>query len=159
MSAELLDLCGDLPVVDFAPGEALLDEGQTSGRLYVLIGGEVEIVKGDFQIDVVTEPGAIFGEMSVLLAAPHMATVRAVTPCRAYRSTEGEAFLRSHPEIAYHLARVLAQRLNGVTGYLVDLKRQFEGERSHLGFVDEILETLVHNQGPAFTPGSDRDPG
>jgi CRP-like cAMP-binding protein len=159
MAAELLELCRDLPVATFARGEALLEEGVASGRLYILIDGEVEILKGDFQINVVAEAGAIFGDMSALLAIPHMATVRALTPCRAYRSLQGEAFLRSHPAIAYHLSRILAQRLNGVTSYLVDLRRQFADERSHLGFVDEILETLVHDQSPAFTPGSDRDPG
>lgn len=159
MSDELLALCRELPVAEFAPGDALLDEGQTSGRLYVLIDGEVEIAKGPYQINVVSEPGAIFGEMSVLLSMPHMATVRALTPCRAHQSTDAQAFLKAHPQIAFHLSRMLAQRLNGVTSYLVDLKRQFEGEASHLGFVDEILECLVNNQGPAFKPGSDRDPG
>lgn len=159
MSAELLALCRDLPIADFEPGGVLLDEGLTTGRLYVLVAGEVEIVKGDFQINVVGDAGAIFGEMSVLLGMPHMATVRALTACRAHRCDNGEAFLREHPQIAHHLARTLAQRLNGVTSYLVDLKRQFADDQSHLGFVDEILESLVHSQGPAFTPGSDRDPG
>ena len=28
-----------------------------------------------------------------------------------------------------------------------------------LGMVDEVLETLVHQQPQRFTPGSDRDPG
>lgn len=159
MSTELLALCRDLQVADFAPGEVLLQEGLSTGRLYVLADGEVEIVKGDFQINVVADEGAIFGEMSVLLGMPHMATVRALTACRAHRCDDGEAFLRENPQIAYHLARTLAQRLNGVTGYLVDLKQQFEDEQSHLGFVDEILESLVHTPGPAFTPGSDRDAG
>jgi hypothetical protein len=51
---------------------------------------------------------------------------------------------------------MLAQRLNGATTYLVDLKRQFEGQASHLGMVGEVLETLMHQQGEVFTPGSDR---
>jgi CRP/FNR family transcriptional regulator, cyclic AMP receptor protein len=45
-----------------------------------------------------------------------------------------------------------------VTTYLVDLKRQFEDHQNHLGMVDDILETLVHEQRTEFTPGSDREP-
>lgn len=154
----IADLCQGLPVKSFKPGDVLLAEGASSGRLYVLLAGAVEIVKGDYQINQVSERGAIFGDMSALLGAPHMATVRALAPSEAYVAENGEAFLQSHPEISFLLAQVLAQRLNGVTSYLVDLKRQFEDQANHLGMVDEILETLLNEQRREFTPGSDRDP-
>jgi len=155
----IADLCQDLPVTACAAGEVLLQEGESTGRLYVLAEGTVEVLKGDYQINTVAERGAIFGDMSALLGIPHMATVRAVGPCAVHRIEDGQAFLASHQEISFHLARMLAQRLHGVTSYLVDLKRQFEDHDGHLGMVDEILETLVHEQRSDFTPGSDRDPG
>jgi CRP/FNR family transcriptional regulator, cyclic AMP receptor protein len=158
MSA-ILALCQTLPVTTFEAGASLLVEGEQSGLLYVLVNGEVEIAKGQFQINTVSDPGAIFGEISVLLNIPHMATVRALTPCRAHEIRDGSGFLRSHPEIAYHLSELLARRLHGVSSYLVDLKRQFESHENHLAMVDDVLETLVHQQHPRFTPGSDRDPG
>ncbi|MES1200839.1 MAG: cyclic nucleotide-binding domain-containing protein [Pseudomonadota bacterium] len=159
MTQSIADLCRDLPVETFEPGAVLMAEGGRTGRMYVLLDGALEIAKGDFQINVVADRGAIFGDMSVLLGIPHMATVRALERSTAHVVESGEAFLKSNPDIAYLLAKILAQRLHGVTGYLVDLKRQFEDEQSHLGMVDEILESLVHDQGDAFTPGSDRDPG
>ena len=155
----IADLCHDLPIATFEAGEVLLAEGRATGRLYVLIDGSVEILKGDLQINTVADRGALLGDMSVLLDIPHMATVRAVSRCNAYVTEEGDAFLQAHPEIAYLLARMLAQRLHGVTSYLVDLKQQFEGEDGHLGMVDEILESLLHEPAQDFTPGSDRDPG
>ncbi len=154
----IADLCSELPVATFAPGEVLLPEGESTGRLYVLLEGDLEIVKGDYQLNLVSDRGAIFGDMSALLGAPHMATVRALTPSKAYVAEGGEAFLQSHPEISFLLAQILAQRLHGVTTYLVDLKRQFEDQSNHLGMVDEILESLLHEQRREFTPGSDRDP-
>ena len=154
----ILSLCDGLPEVTFATGAVLLPEGGKTGILYVLIDGEVEILKGDFQVDTASESGAIFGEVSVLLDMPHMATVRALTPLRAYKIENAVDFLHSQPKIALEVARLLAQRLNGVTNYLVDLKHQFEDERSHLGMVDEVLETLVHQQRQSFVPGSNRDP-
>ena len=159
MSPTVADLCQDLPLATFQPGDVLMAEGERSGRLYVLVDGAVEIVKGDFQIIVVSDRGAILGDMSVLLDMPHMATVRALTPCTFHMSAQGEAFLKSHKEVAYLLAQMLAQRLHGVTTYLVDIKRQYEDQAGHLGMVDEVLESLVHQQRNTFTPGSDRDPG
>jgi CRP/FNR family transcriptional regulator, cyclic AMP receptor protein len=155
----ILHLCHALPVSTFEPGADLLCEDKTSGLLYVLIDGEVEILKGDFQINTVFDPGAIFGEISVLLDIPNSATVRAVTRCSTHEIQAGDAFLQSHKEIAYQLSKLLAQRLNRLTTYLVDLKAQFQHHDNHLSMVDEVLETLIHDQRQSFNPGSDRDPG
>jgi CRP-like cAMP-binding protein len=141
-----------------AAGSVLLAEGETSGLLFVLIEGEVEILKGTFQINTVADPGAIFGEISLLLDKPHMATVRAVSDCRVHVVEGGADFLKANPEIAFELSTLLAQRLHGLTTYLVDLKRQYEHHDDHLGMVDDVLETLSHQQRHSFTPGSDRDP-
>ena len=155
----ILELCNSLPLRVFEPGTPLLAEGRKSGLLYVLLDGEVDIVKGDFQINIVSDPGAVFGEISVLLDLPHMATVRALSRCRAHEIRDGNEFLKAHPEIAHHLAQLLARRLQGVSTYLVDLKQQFASHENHLGMVDDVLESLVNQQHQRFIPGSDRDPG
>ena len=154
----ILDLCQGLATHRFERGDILLKEGEMSGKLYLLIEGQVEILKNDYQINVVADPGALFGEISVLLGIPHMATVQAMAPTDVYVIEDGGAFLSTHQDVTYHLSKMLAQRLHGVTTYLVDLKRQFEDRDNHLGMVDEVLETLVHQQLEDFTPGSDRDP-
>ena len=121
--SSILDLCQAVPVTSFEPGAILLAEGKKSGLLYVLVDGEVEILKGDFQINVVSDKGAVFGEMSVLLNTPHTATVRARSACHAHIVEDGDAFLKANPKIAYDLAKLLAKRLQGVTNYLTDLNR------------------------------------
>lgn len=156
--ATIEDFCGHLPLRAFAAGEVFLREDHLTGRLFVLVDGEVEILKGDFIINVVGDRGAVFGEMSALLGAPHMATVRTTRPSTMYVIEDGADFLQSHKEAAFFLAQLLAQRLQGVTSYLVDLKQQFADQENHLGIVDEILESLVHEQRSDFTPGSDREP-
>ena len=143
----VLDACKDQPQKTFAAGEVLLHEGRRAGVLYVLIEGEVEIVKRDVQINVVRDPGAIFGEISVLLNVPHMATVRTTKPSRLHEVEKARRFLEVHPELAFSIAKLLGQRLRLVTTYLVDLKKQFEQHENHLGMVDEVLESLVHHQG------------
>ncbi len=155
--AGILDHCSDAPLEHFPPGAVLMSEGTRSGRLFVLVEGRVEILRGETPVAVVSEPGSLFGEMSVLLDAPHTATVRALTPTIARAPADAAAFLRVHPEVAFFLARLLAQRLNAATTYLVDLKEQFEGRADHFGMVGEVLEALTHQQDVEFTPGSDRE--
>jgi CRP-like cAMP-binding protein len=153
----ILSLGDRLPVVAVPGGQVLLPEGARTGLLYILVDGQIEILKGEVQIELVTEPGALFGEISALLDTPHMATVKTVTPARLVRIEDATRFLHENPDLAIEVARLLAERLTNVVGYLADLKRQFAG-RDHLGMVDEVLETLVHQQRLAFTPGSNRAP-
>jgi CRP-like cAMP-binding protein len=155
--ASILETCAGVPCKDFAAGTVLLSEGETTGRLYILAEGSVEVLRGDTRVAVIGEPGAVFGEMSALLKRPHTATVRAVTPVRMHAFDDAEGFLKSHPEIAFFLSRLLAERLAAATTYLVDIKRQFEDKSDHLGMVGEVLETLIHQQPAEFSPGPERE--
>lgn len=154
----MLDHCAGLPERALARGDVLLEDGTTSRELYVLIEGELEVLKEDLQISTVSDPGAIFGEISALLGIPHTATVRALAPCRVHVVGDAGGFLRSHEEVAYGVAELLAQRLHTMTTYLADLKRQYEDQDDHLGMIDEVLEALTHQQRDRVDVGSDRDP-
>jgi CRP-like cAMP-binding protein len=155
--ASILDLCARARRKAFPAGTILLSEGETSGQLYILAKGSVEVLRGDTQVAIVAEPGAVFGEMSVLLNRPHTATVRATSPVDVFVFEDAASFLKSHPEIAFFLGKLLAERLNAATTYLVDLKRQFEGQGNHFGMVGEILETLIHQQHEDFMPGPENE--
>jgi len=154
----VLNFCHGLPEKVFKPDEILLAEGGEDKKLYVLIEGEVEVLKGATQVNTQAEPGAIFGELAVLLDIPHTATVRAVIPSRTYQVEDAEVFLQSNPDFAFQLAKLLAKKLNSITTYLVDLKNQFQDQQDHLGMVDEVLETLLNQQVEKHSPGSERYP-
>ncbi|MEM7146664.1 MAG: cyclic nucleotide-binding domain-containing protein [Verrucomicrobiota bacterium] len=140
-----LEICAGLPEREFAEGEDILVENHKSPSLFVLKEGAVEIVKKDTQVNVVSSPGSIFGEVSVLLGRAHMATVRALQPSTFIFIEDAQSFLQKNPEINLHIARLLALRLNSVTTYLVDLKQQFDSREDHLGMVDEVLESILHH--------------
>ena len=151
----LLDHCGAFARREFAPGEVLLRDGERSGRLFVLAEGTLEVFRGDVEIAIVSEPGAVFGEMSVLLDSPHTASVRAVTPAKVHVIEKASAFLSEHPDASLPIATLLARRLQNANGYLVNLKQQFRDHDNHLGMVDEVLESLIHQQHEAFTPADE----
>lgn len=140
-------------------GTVLLKQGTRSGKLYILLEGTVDVKREETLVATADERGAMFGEMSALLDVPHTANVVARTPVTVYEFTDAASFLQSDPAVSLAVARKLAQRLNTVTTYLVDLKRQYAGHSNHLGMVSEVLASLVYQQAEEFTPGSDRDPG
>jgi len=144
--SSIIESCQGLPVRQFAAGKTVLEEGQKLGLIYILAEGSVEILKGGVQLNRISTPGAVFGEMSVLLDQPHMATVRTLTDARFYEAANGKSFLKANPEINLHVSTLLAERLNAMSKYLVDLKNQFEDREDHLGIVDEVLESLSHRQ-------------
>ena len=101
--SSILDYCAGAAQLTFEPSSILLDEGRKTDRLYVLIEGVIEIVRDGVRVALVNEPGAILGEMSVLLDLPHTATVRAVSSGRAYELENAREFLRSRPDTAIYL--------------------------------------------------------
>src|SRR6185295_19736863 len=103
-SAAVLRACRGLPLRTFAAGETVLAEGTRAGVLYVLATGSIEVAKGDVQINTLSDPGAFFGEMSLLLDTPHTATVRALAPSSFYVANDPLAFIRAHPDVALEVA-------------------------------------------------------
>lgn len=138
-------------------GEFVLREGETTGHLFVLIEGRLEIVKGDTVVATVAEPGAILGEMSVLLNQPHTATVRAASASTIYEFSDAASFLRAQPAVALLIARLLAHRLNVATTYLADIKRQYADHGNHLSMVGDVLESMINLAPTNLSPNSDRD--
>lgn len=127
MKLSLYDaIAKDLPgrETTVAADEDVLRQGERRGLLYVLVSGRVEIVKNDSQICIVEEPGAVFGELSILLGCYQNATVRTLTPC-VFRVVEGaEQYLKQNPAAAYALAAMLARRLALLDSHFAALKKQ-----------------------------------
>src|SRR5213595_864887 len=139
-----------------AAGTEVLHEGGRTGHLYVLIEGRLEVVKGDTVVASIAEPGAVLGEMSVLLDKPHTATVRAASDSTIYEFADAGSFLRDQPAVALLIARLLAQRLNVATSYLADIMHQYADHGDHLAMVGEVLQTMINLPPMQVSPGSDR---
>jgi CRP/FNR family transcriptional regulator, cyclic AMP receptor protein len=155
---DILKICSNLEIVTFTQGAELLEEGRTTNLIYILIEGRLQIFKNTIPVAVITEPGAVVGEMSVLLDIPHTALVKAATEVKVYRIDNGADYFKSNAELSWYIAKVLAQRLNAATTYLADLTKQYSGSGNHLEMVSEVLESLMNQQEKKYTPGSLRDP-
>lgn len=154
---DMLSLSAGLPEHAFEAGEAVVREGEVGGAMWVLVSGALQVRKGGVLVNTISRPGALVGEISVLLDVPYSATVEATERCVLRHAADGHALLRSDPAIAMLVAQGLAERLNFVTTYLADLKQQY-GDAPGLTMVSQVLQRLGHRHGPAARPGSARDP-
>ncbi|MEQ1800722.1 MAG: cyclic nucleotide-binding domain-containing protein [Gammaproteobacteria bacterium] len=153
----MLTLSAHLPEVAFAPGDVVVREGGVAGGLWVLVSGALEVRKGGVPVNTITRPGALVGEISVLLGSAFSATVVATEPTVLRHAADGRALLARDPAITHLVAVGLAERLNFVTTYLADLKHQY-GDAPGLEMVSAVLGQLAQRQVAPARPGSARDP-
>ncbi len=112
---------------DFYPaGAEVITQGGRSGSLFVLKRGELEVRRDGRFVSATSQPGAIFGEMSVLLERDHSASVLAVTDVELFVIDNALTVLEQHPSWLLQIARLLAQRVNATTAQLVSLKQAAE---------------------------------
>src|SRR5437588_9510794 len=100
-----------LPLVTYRAGETVLSAASTTGRLLILKEGAVAVVKEGVEIATVTEAGAVFGELSVLLDQPHTADVRALEASQ-FHVADATTILKVDPIALLYVATSLAPRLN-----------------------------------------------
>lgn len=144
-----LELVSGQPVRTFAAGEIALQQDEPCHQVLVLLEGDVEVLRDEQRVARASEPGAVFGEMAMLLGGICTASVRCQSPARFAVIDQPMDFFAASPAASLHIARLLARRIDALNRYLVDVKRQYEGH-DHLGMVDTVLGVLVHRQvGPA----------
>ena len=112
-----------LPLVTYQAGDTVIADGSRTGRLLILSKGTVVIVKGGTEIAKVAEPGAVFGELSVLLDQPHAADVRALETSE-FHVADATTLLTQNPIAVLYVATMLAHRLNGANRALIQLRQQ-----------------------------------
>ena len=119
----------------FTRGEAVARQGEAGDSLYVVVrgslAGRVEPEDGTPPVEFRLEPGAIFGEMSLMLEAPRSATVSAEQECELLVLDADcfRALLSLHPEIPEKLAALVSERAEENAAALAALQAdRAEGE-------------------------------
>jgi len=141
--ANLMDICGALPVWSYEPEDVVIQEDLKDGKIFILKSGAVEVRKHGLTVNRSASPGAVFGEVSALLNTGHSASVLAIEPTEFFVAEDGESFLRENPELNLHIARLLAFRLQRVTEQLVQLEERIEASDKSAVSVDGVLKSLA----------------
>jgi CRP/FNR family transcriptional regulator, cyclic AMP receptor protein len=131
----------------FNPGETVLAAGSTTGQLFILQKGLVEVVRDGVQIATVSEPGAIFGELAVLLDKPHTADVRTIERSE-FHVAKASSLLTGDVVALLYVSAILARRLDAANEAVVEIKRDLEsGKRP--GVITKAIEKLEKLLRPA----------
>jgi CRP/FNR family transcriptional regulator, cyclic AMP receptor protein len=141
-----------LPIATYQPGETVLNAGSKTGLLLILKKGTVAIFRDGIEMAKVTEPGAVFGELSALLDQPHTADVRALEMTQ-FHVANADALLVQNPVALLYVAAVLARRLDGANRTLVELKRQIQVGRPRSAIEKTVakMEGLLGSGGASLT--------
>jgi CRP-like cAMP-binding protein len=139
--AAVLGKLASLPIETYQQGALVLKGGSATGKLLIMTEGAVEVVRDGVRIAEIAEPGAVFGDLAVLLDQPHSADVRALQPS-SFRVADGRTILRVNPVIALYVAVILAERLETVEGHLVDARRRLARTDRPGRLLRETLEQI-----------------
>jgi len=112
-------------------GITLFREGEDGREMFVLLQGELEVLKrshrGTDARVALLGPGDWVGDMSIVDIQPRSATVRALAPTRLLRVTAADLDnvyrndLKAYSIVILNLARELSRRLRVTDGILADL--------------------------------------
>jgi CRP/FNR family transcriptional regulator, cyclic AMP receptor protein len=130
MTDQFLESVSHLPEKQVGAGQEILRQGERRGQLWVLLEGSVEIVKNGTPICTVSERGAIFGELSVLLRTYQLATVRAEVDSRFHVIEDAATYLADNTPATFVLARMLARRLALLDSHFSQVKKELEDLKS-----------------------------
>jgi glucose-6-phosphate 1-dehydrogenase len=107
------------PVV-FEAGEFIIRRGEIGGEMYFICRGQVEVLDGEENRIGTHGEGDFFGELSLLLAQPRVATIRALSPCDLFvlAREDFQRVLEEHPDFAATLRETARTRYNLPPGTL-----------------------------------------
>jgi len=103
---------GSADTVEVPAGTVLVKEGEIGREFFVLLSGEVSVVVGGQEVNVLRE-GQWFGELAIIDPAPRDATVTATADCELLLidSRRFRPLLEEVPVLAHKIMVSLARRL------------------------------------------------
>ena len=117
----------------YETGEVITSQGSYEKWVYILLAGEVKVVKDGKEIAVLDKPGDTFGEMALIDGKERSATVEAAedTACLAIdtsflENVDREKYLAFYAVFYQLFAKILARRLRETNDELVNVRLELD---------------------------------
>lgn len=150
---ELDRIAGLVTYCVYDSGEIVVEEGARSRALFILLEGQVDVIKKDEGADrhlATLGRDAIFGELGLVLGEPRTATVEASKRVDLLR-LDGEKFtsLRGEHDLAaykieHNILTMLAERQASMNQELMSLMERADGEGDGSDEITELRENLMN---------------
>ena len=130
--SQLRKLASELLPAEIEQGNLMFREGDKGNECYIVVEGQVEIIKSlgtrDERLSALRGPGETIGEMSLFIEDhQRTASVRAKTPVKALvmKRDDLENLLRRQPDLAFDFVAMLSRRLEESENHtIIDLREK-----------------------------------
>ncbi|MBI3915298.1 MAG: cyclic nucleotide-binding domain-containing protein [Chloroflexi bacterium] len=121
--ADLAELYKSAEELAYAPGQIIMEEGSPPDALYVILDGDVEILKqsGGQNVSIaVRRAGEVLGELSLLAQTPRTASVRALVPSQILKisAQSFKHLLACSPSAPLAMMHTIMERLRNTESML-----------------------------------------
>jgi len=153
-NSEIKFLASKLTPLEFPKGHVLFHEGSQERGFYILLEGEVEILKSTGSSHQrrlgIRKAISLIGEMSLFTQdGRRTATVRAHTPLHVYRMTRSDfdVLLQRQPQLTYNLMGLLSNRLEKSENLtIIELKEKNKKLRKAYKELKEAHEQIIEKE-------------
>jgi signal transduction histidine kinase len=121
---ELAGFAETLDEIECKAGEIICREGELAEEMFILLTGELQIIKDKRKITTV-KPVNYVGEMALIEEKPRSATVKAIEPCRLLKISADQFYnyFAQQPNLLISMMKILSQRIRRDTEMIA---REFE---------------------------------
>ena len=133
-SEHLDDVLHSSSIVECDEGDVVIEEGNTEARIYILLAGELDVMKGEEKIAGFSKTGEIFGELAVVNEEARTASVvaRSKTFCLAVDQQFLQDIKPKEENASFYaalyefIARITAGRLKETSMEVVKLDKRIQ---------------------------------
>ena len=137
---QLDDVLNSSNYIQCEPGDVIIKEGAVDSRIYILLSGEVEVIKDGKTLTSIKRPGEVFGELAVVNEDRRSASVVAVkqTVCLAVDQKflqdikPREEYPAFYASLYEFIARVTAGRLRAASRRISELELEVRALKASL---------------------------
>ncbi|MDE0397819.1 MAG: SpoIIE family protein phosphatase [Candidatus Poribacteria bacterium] len=145
---ELKSICQIATEVAYPADATLFEEGDEGDSLYLIVNGEVSIIKAGTEVLFFNEKGYCLGEIALIDNKPRSATVKTVTPTQFLRITRHDFYnaMMREPRIGSGMFRVLNDKIRRDLEIQMSAIRKEIAQEESMRLAAEVQQSLLPNQ-------------
>ena len=145
---ELKSICQIASEVAYPADATLFEEGDEGDSLYLLVNGEVSIIKAGTEVLFFNEKGYCLGEIALIDNKPRSATVKTVKSTQFLRITRHDFYnaMRREPRIGSGMFRVLNDKIRRDLEIQMSAIRKEIAQEESMRLAAEVQQSLLPNQ-------------
>lgn len=146
--AELKTICHIAREVAYPPDYTLFEEGTEGDSLYLLVDGEVSIIKAGTEVLFFNQKGYCLGEIALIDNKPRSATVKTVKPTQLLRITRRDFYnaMAREPRIGSGMFRVLNEKIRRDLEIQMSSIRKEIAQAESMRLAAEVQQSILPNK-------------